>query len=384
MTTVTLVWKNLTRNKLRTLLTIVAVFAGFTIFGVLHAFETSRTARAGSANADRVLVTNKINYLLPLPFAYVSRVRATPDVRVVSYSVWFGGRFRDSRNPLAVYAVDPATFLDAYPEYVLAEADRAAFLRNRDSMIVGEQVANRYKWKIGDRVPIGSTIFRRSDGSDTWRLTIAGVAKPRERRTDTNFAAFHYENLALSDPTQGGKIGWMIVRTADASRNASVARAIDSMFANSPHETLTMTEQAFVSAFTEQFGDISFVITAVTGAALVTILLIAGNTMMLAARERTREVAILRTIGFTPAAIATLVIGESLLLTLIGGLCGLAMAWMLVTLIAQRAVLFASMVLGGETVVAALIQIALLGVLASILPMLHATSVSVRRAFESG
>lgn len=378
MTFFQLIRKNLFRKKLRTFLTTIAIFVAFVIFGVLATFQNAINAGVDTAGADRLIVTNKINFTLPMPIAYVSRVRAVPGVKNVAHASWFGGYYQEPRNFLVAFAVDPEAYLDIYPEYILPPAQREAFLRDRGSLLVGKVVADTYKWKVGDRVPIKSNIWRRRNGSDTWDFTIAGIAMPREPRIDTNFVMFHYEYFKETRNFGGDTIGWMIVKTESAKENDGIIRTVDAMFANSPFETETKTEQAFNKAFMEQLGDLGFIITSVVGAAFVTILLIVGNTMMLTVRERTNEIAVLKTIGFTARRIFALVIGESMLLALIGGLLGIVAAWLL-SMAMQQATggMFGPMTFTPGTVIFAFVLMTLLGLLTGLLPALRAMNIDV-------
>ncbi len=329
MTFLQLIRKNLFRKKLRTFLTTVAIFIAFAIFGVLATFQNALNAGADTASADRLIVTNKINFTLSMPIAYVGRVATVPGVKIVSHANWFGGYYQEPKNFLVALAVDPQTYLDLYPEYVLPKAQRDAFLADRGSIIVGKGLAEQFKWKLGDRIPIKSNIFRQRNGSDTWDFTVAGIMTPGGAGVDVTFVAFHYDYFKETRSFGGDTIGWMILKTESAKENERIARAIDTMFANSPFETETKTEQAFNKAFTEQLGDLGFIVTSIVGSAFATILLIVGNTMMLTVRERTNEIAVLKTIGFTSQRIFRLVIGESLLLAMIGGLLGLGAAFAL-------------------------------------------------------
>lgn len=329
MTFLELVRKNLFRKKLRTILTTVAIFIAFAIFGVLATFQNALNSGVDTAGADRLIVTNRINFTLPMPIAYVSRVGAVEGVKTVAHANWFGGYYQEPRNFLVALAIDPVTYLDIYPEYVLPKSQREAFLNDRGSIIVGEALAKQYKWKVGDRIPVKSNIFRQRNGSDTWDFTLAGIMTPGAQGVDVNFVAFHYKYFAETRSFGGDTIGWLIVKTAGSKDNDRIARTVDAMFANSPFETETKTEQAFNKAFTEQLGDLGFIITAIVGAAFATILLIVGNTMMLTVRERTNEIAVLKTIGFTSRRIFQLVLGESMLLAMIGGLLGLVAAFLM-------------------------------------------------------
>jgi putative ABC transport system permease protein len=378
MTLFDLIRKNLFRKKLRTFLTAFAILMAFAIFGVLSTFQNALNSGSDTASADRLIVTNKINFTLPMPISYVSRVAAIPGVKIVTHANWFGGYYQEPRNFLVALAIDPASYLAVYPEYKLTKAERQTFLSNRGSIIVGEGLAKQYKWKVGDRIPVKSNIFRQKNGSDTWDFTIAGIMRPGKRGVDVNFVAFHYQYFAETRSFGGDTIGWLILQTEGAAVNERVSRTIDAMFANSTFETETKTEQAFNKAFTEQLGDLGFIITTIVGAAFGTILLIAGNTMMLTVRERTNEIAVLKTIGFTAERIFMLILGESMLLSLMGGLLGLGLALgfsiALETLLEGRA---GNLMFTPETGIIGVGLILVLGVLTGIIPALQAMSLNV-------
>ena len=377
MTFLQLIRKNLFRKKLRTSLTIFAIFVAFLIFGVLATFQNGMNAGVDLAGADRLIVTNKINFTQPMPIAYVSRVAAVPGIARVAHASWFGGYYQEPKNFLVSFAIDPASYLDIYSEYVVAPAQREAFLRDRGGVLVGKVVADTYGFKVGDRIPLKSSIWRQKNGSDTWDFTVSGIVTPREARVDTNFVMFHYEYFKETRDVGGDTIGWMIVKTANTKDNERIIKTIDTQFANSPFETETKTEQAFNKAFIEQMGDLGFIILAVVGSAFVTILLIVGNTMMLTVRERTNEIAVLKTIGFTGERIFALIIGESLLLAVIGGLLGVGLAWLISFGMAQAMSSFGPMTFSLNTALTSFVLIATLGVLTGFVPAYRAMKLDV-------
>jgi putative ABC transport system permease protein len=329
MNDLVLICKNLFRRKLRAGLMIVSILVAFAIFGVLAGFERAFHAGQDIAAADRLVVVNKINFTQPLPIAYYNRVRGVEGVRQVAHLNWFGGYYQDPKNFLVVMAVQPETYLELYGNEIEADPGaREAFIRERTGALVGEAMARKWGWKVGDHVPISSNIFSQKNGSHTWDFTILGIFKPKTPQVDTNFMVFQY---AYFDETRSfGKdtIGWMTLRTASPAVNDRVMKTIDQMFANSSDETSTDTEKAFNKAFVAQLGNIALIVGLVVGAAFVTILMIVGNTLIMALRERTREIGVLKTLGFPAGRILRLVLGESLLLAFLGGLPGLGLAFL--------------------------------------------------------
>jgi putative ABC transport system permease protein len=327
MNDLVLIGKNLFRKKLRAGLMLVSILIAFLIFGVLAGFERAFNAGEDVAAADRLVVVNKINFTQPLPFAYFNRVRGIEGVREATHLNWFGGYYQDPKNFMVVMAVDPETYMQVYDDQIDVAADaRAAFVRERTGALVGETMLKKWGWKVGDRVPIMSNIFTQKNGSRTWDFTIVGAIKSRKPNVDANFMVFHYQYFNETQNLGKDMIGWMALNTTAPSANERVAKAIDQMFANSLYETSTDTEKAFNKAFAAQLGNIALIVALVVGAAFATILMIVGNTMVMAVRERTREIGVLKTLGFPNGRILRLVLGESVLLALLGGLPGIALA----------------------------------------------------------
>lgn len=322
-----LVRKNLFRRKLRAILMIVSIMVAFLIFGVLAGFYRAFNAGEDRAAADRLITVNKINFTQPMPIAYFNRVRGVDGVRQVTFANWFGGYYQDPKNFIMALAIEPATYFDVYrSEFEVAPDALQAFIRDRSSALVGESLARKHNWKVGDRVPLASNIFSQKSGGQTWDFTIAGLVKGKAEHVDTNFFLFQYNYFDETRSFGKDTIGWMILQTTSPENNDRVAKAIDAMFANSSAETSTDTEKAFGKAFAAQFGNIALIVTLVVGAAFVTILMIVGNTMALSIRERTREIGVLKTLGFSGPRILRMVLGESVLLALLGGLPGLVLA----------------------------------------------------------
>jgi len=382
-----LVRRNLFRRKLRAALMIVSILIAFMIFGVLAGFYRAFTAGEDRAAADRLITVNKINFTQPMPIAYFNRVRAVDGVRQVTHANWFGGYYQDPKNFLMTLAIEPATYFDMYrSELDIPPEQLQAFISDRSSAVIGESMARKWGWKVGDRVPVASNIFtQRSNGSHTWDFTIAGIVKGKAEQVSTDFLLFQY---AYFDETRSfGKdtIGWLILQTNSPENNDRVAKTIDAMFANSTAETSTDTEKAFGKAFAAQFGNIALIVFLVVGAAFVTILMIVGNTMALSIRERTREIGVLKTLGFSGPRILRMVLGESVLLALLGGLPGLAIAALIT--IALRASLANIAPAFAVSPVIALEGIALmiaLGLFTGVIPALNAMRLKIATALGRG
>lgn len=335
MNDATLVRKGLFRKVLRAILMIVSIAIAFLIFGVLGALNAALNAGVDVAAANRLVTVNKINFTVSMPYAYYGRVRQVDGVSNVSHANWFGGYYQQPTNQVQTFAVEPETWLIGYPELVMPDEQRAAFIENRTCLLVGQAVANQQEWSLGDRIPLSSNIWQQADGSSTWEFDICGIFTGSDAAVPANYAIFHYEYFNESLAFANDTIGWLVVNTEDPVLNDQVARDIDAMFANSPAETETTTEAAFNQAFLEQLGNIGLILTLVIGAAFATILMIVGTTMILAINERTREIAILKTLGFKSGRVFRMILTESLLLSLTGGLIGLGLATVVVWLAGQ-------------------------------------------------
>jgi putative ABC transport system permease protein len=381
-----LVRKNLFRKKLRAWLMIISILVAFLIFGMLASFYRAFTAGEDAAAADRLVIVNKINFTQPLPIAYFNRVRAMEGVRQVAHLNWFGGYYQEPKNFLIVFAVEPQNYMDVYGNDLDIPADmRQAFLRERTGALVGEAMARKWGWKVGDRVPIGSNIFSQRNGSRTWDMTIVGIMKAKTQQMDTNFMAFQYGYFDETRSFGKDQIGWMVLQTTSPSVNNKVAKAIDASFANSPYETATDTEKAFNKAFVAQIGNIALIMTLVVGAAFVTILMIVGNTMALTIRERTREIGVLKTLGFSGARILRMVLGESVLLAMLGGIPGLAIAAFIAFMLRENLSNFIpGFAMTPGIAAAGIAMILALGLITGIIPALNAMRLRIAAALGRG
>lgn len=328
-----LVWRNLLRRKVRTIFTLGSIFVAFVLFGYLMAIRAAFAMGVDLAGVDRLMILNKISIIMPLPLSYAERVQAIDGVTAVTHANWFGGYYQETRNSFANMAVDGESWLKMYPEFVLPDDQRKAWLGDRAGAIVGVTTAKRFNWKVGDRVPLQATIFRRPDGA-AWEFNIDGIYDSPVKGTDKTNLFFHYEylNEAFRNVGFANQIGWYVIRVADGGRSPEIAKKIDAMFANSPAETKTDTEKAFVAGFAKQVGNISLITQAIATAAILMILLVTANAMAQSIRERTNELAVLKTLGFSDGRVLAMVLIESCVIALVGGLLGLLVSWQLVAL----------------------------------------------------
>ena len=318
-----LILKNLTRKPLRLFLTMFATFVAFLIYGTLTTFQAAIDSGVELSADDRLVVVNKINFTQPLPISYVNRVEALPNITGVTHLNWFGGYFQDPQQQVVTFAADPETFLTVYNELVLTDEERASWLQNRQGLIVGKAVADLYGWQVGDRIPLNSNIFSQADGSTAWEFDVVGIFTGTDKQANTAATYFHYDYFNETQTFTRDYIGFMGVRTSDPQLNEQVIKSIDDMFTNTPFETETVPEKTFNKAFIEQIGNLSLILGSVVFAAFFIILVIVGNSMVLAIRERTGEIGVLKTLGFKSERIFFMVIAESLLLALGSGALGL-------------------------------------------------------------
>ncbi len=323
-----LLWKNLFRRKIRTLFTLLSIIVAFVLFSYLAAVRLAFSMGVEVAGADRLMLIHKVSFIQPLPESYQQRIEAASGVTEVTHASWFGGIYQDVSNFFAQFAVEPEEWLNMYPEYELSDAERETWFGNRTGAIAGRQLADRFGWKVGDRIPIQGTIYRTQDGP-TWEFDLDGIYDG-ETGTDTTQFFFHYEYLAEANSEGRGFVGWYVIRIDDPARAVEIGAAIDDRFANSPYETKASTEKAFAQSFANQVGNIGAIVTAVLVAVLFTILIVTANTMAQSIRERTSELAVMKTVGFSNSGILALVLAESLLLAVVGGALGLGLGFVLI------------------------------------------------------
>ena len=323
-----LIWAALLRRKARTIFTILSVLTAFLLFGLLDTVRTAfNNVGGGVAGADRLVTVSKISFTMALPMSLYTRIQAVPGVEAVSYANWFGGQYQDGRDFFPSQAV-AKNFFDLYPEWQMPAAQRKAFRDTRTGAVVGETLARRMGWKIGDKIPLQATIFPQKGGSNTWVFDLVGiyhVSNPEARGNENNFW-FNYDYFDEARQFGQGSVGRYAVKLTDPNQATTVEQAIDALSADSDHETKTETEQAFTAALVGQFADIGLIVGSIMGAVFFTLVLLTGNTMAQAVRERIPELAVLKTIGFSRRSVLTLVLAEAVLLLAIGASIGLFLA----------------------------------------------------------
>jgi putative ABC transport system permease protein len=363
---------NLRRKKIRTLLTIGSFAVALFLFGLLFALRAGFRVGADAAGGDRLMVmgTSLMN-MLPLP--YLDRIKRIPGVEHVAHLTWFGGVYQDPKNFFVQFAIDPELWRDVYPEYRIDEEEWAAFAADRQGAVVGAQLAKRFGWEVGDRVPLKPPPYL---GNTMWDFNIRGIYHSDQPGVGEDQFWMQYEYIQENGPDYfHGIVGFYVARLANADDATRVSEAIDAEFANSAHETRTQLESAFAAAYMKQIGNIEFLVLAIGGVVFFTLLLVTGNTMAIAVRERTNELAVLKAVGYSDRFVLGLVLTESALIAVTGGLIGLWLAGGLVAQDLTRGLIPLYMpngTLGGGLVVAVAT-----GLLAGLLPALSAMRLSV-------
>jgi len=284
------------------------------------------------AGADRLVVRHKVSIIQLLPESYKARMERIPGVVLATHQTWFGGIYQDPKNFFMQSPVVPEEFFEIHPEIILSPEQKKAWLQTRTGAVVGRKTADRFHWKIGDKVPIQSSIWSQADGSRTWEFDIVGIFDGRDKTTDTTPMLFRYDYFDEARGAGGkGMVGWYTIKIKDPAQAAETAILVDKEFENSDAETKTEPEGAFVQAWVSQIGNIELIVAAILGAVFFTILLVAGNTMSQAVRERTGELGVLKAIGFTNVQVVALILIESCLVAVLGGGAGLGLAWLFIS-----------------------------------------------------
>jgi len=375
-----LLWSSLWRKKLRTIFTLLSIFVAFLLFGLLMTIRTAFSFGVDIAGLDRLVLIHKVSLIMPLPISYLERLQATDGVALATHNTWFGGVYQDPSNFFAQIAVEPKTFLEIYPQYRLPPEQVSAWMADRQGAVVGVDLARRFGWKVGDRVPIVGTIWQPKQGQ-VWDFNIAGIYDG-DAGVDKTQLFFRYDYLDENRRQGEGLVGWYIVKIADPSQAQAMGAKFDGMFANSSAETKTTTEKGFVEGFAKQVGDIGAIMMAIVAAVLFTMLLVAANTMAQSVRERTSEVGVLKTLGFSSTMILSIVLAESVLIALLGGGLGLAAAWLIVQRGDPTGGLLPIFILPAADVAIGAALIVGLGLVAGMLPAFNAMQLKITDALR--
>ena len=365
-----LFFATLRRKPIRTSLTIASIIVAFLLFGLLKTMESALALGADLAGVDRLATMHKMSLIQNFPLSYLNRIRGVDGVVEAAGFVWMGGIYQDERNQVAAQATEPEAFLTVYPDYKLTPEQRADWVSDRASMIVGKALADRFGWKLGDTVPIRSSFYRKADGgSDTWDMRLAGIYDSTNGDTSSLFFHYDYLNEALGRNAGRDSLVWVVMKIRDPAESQQVSAAVDALFANSPAETKTATERAFIQGFANQMGDIATIVTA--------------NTMAQSVRERTNEIAVLKTLGYTKQTIAGLVLTESFSITAVGGIVGLGVAALFTDSIADLLAQFFPVVgIPVSAYITGAVLIVVLSLLAGLLPSMEASRLKITDALR--
>ena len=318
-----LVFKSARRSKRRTLLTIISVALAVFLFATLRSVLDGFDAVAAASSSTRIVTIRSTSMIFPMPTSHAEAIRSTPGIRDVTWANWFGGIYKDPKNFFGQFAIEPESYLRMYPEVILSPEDKKAFLEDRTGCIVGDGLAKKYAWKVGDRIVIQPGIP--NYGSQDYPFTIRGIYKAGSSAIDNQSMLFHWKYVDERSDVKG-QVGWYVAEVANPDQAAQVAMAIDQKFANSPYETKTDTEQQFSASFASMLGNLNLLLGSVALAVVLSTLFVAGNTMAMSVRERTTEIAVMRTLGFPASTVFLLVVGEGLVVSVIGGALGALLA----------------------------------------------------------
>lgn len=380
-----LVWSNVWRKKIRTSLTILSVLVAFLLFSLLNAVGQAFNTGGAMTGAERLVVIDKITLINPLPISYKARIARIPGVELVTQQSWFGGYYQDPKRQFPQFPVVPDEYFELYPEFVMPEEQLEAWKQNRTGAVVGKELARQYGWKIGDRVPIQSTIYTQRDGGRTWEFDIEGIFDTTDPKGGTALLLFRHDYFAEANTFGDGFVGWYTLKLEKGADAAAVANAVDMEFANSANETETSTEAAFAASFAKQFGNIALIVMLILGAVFFTLLLVAGNTMSQSVRERIAELAVLKTLGFRDSTVLGIILTESILVMVIGGVLGLAAGWVLSQgIAAAMAAFIPGISVSAEIVLTAIAVMVGAGILAGIFPALKAMRLTIVDALARG
>lgn len=372
-----LIWAQLFRSKTRTLLTLLSVVAAFLLFGMLDSVRVAFNSGGSVDGANRLIVASRLSITQTLPVNLVPRIESVPGVRKVTYAMWFGGIYQDPKNFFPNFSVAD-NYFDVYTDFVVPPDQLKAFNDNRTGAAVGEALAKKFNWKLGDTIPLQATIFPRN-GSNDWPLQVSAIFRAKDRKNvgAENQLMMHWKYFDESNDYIKSKVSWFTVTLADSAQASRVARTIDAISANSDHETKSQTESAFQQSFAKQFADIGLIVTAIMGAVFFTLLLLTGNTMAQAVRERVPELAILKTLGFKDGTVLVLVMIESVMLVVLGGLIGLALASVILPGLASASGGMIPSGVPSRTWLLGLGLMAIIGIVVGVLPALRAKRLKI-------
>jgi len=375
-----LIFANLFRKKVRLILTIGSFAVALFLFAFLAVVRDAFGRGADVAGADRLVIINRTSIINPIPLSYRDKILRIPGVKYVTHNNWFGGVYKDEKNFFPQFVIDPENQRQVVPELMVPDDQWNAFLKDRQGAIAGARTAQRFGWKIGDRIPIKTTLY----GGGAWEFNLVGIYHGKRPQDDETQFWFQWDYFEEKVPERvKGQIGWYVLRLDSPDDAVRVAKTIDAEFANSPFETKTQTESAFAASWVKQFGNIQFLILSIGVVVFFTLLLVTGNTMAISVRERTSELAVFKAIGFSDRAVLFFVLAESIVIALIGGLLGLALAALAVPALATALNgLLPSLVLAPAILGLGLVVAIAVGIISGLLPGITAMRMRVVNALR--
>ncbi|HKY92351.1 MAG TPA: FtsX-like permease family protein [Nevskiaceae bacterium] len=380
-----LVWASLWRSKPRTILTMLSIGVAFLLFGLLMAFLQVFGATLDSSGADRLITTGKYSWMQMQPVGYRQQIESIPGVKLVSAQSWFGGIYQEEKQFFPQFPSQLDTYFDIYPEILMPEDQKEALKKTRTGAALMKTLADRYGFKIGDKIPIKATNWANKDGTEVWTFDLVGIFDTATAATRAyhEYLLFNHEYFDEGRELGAGTIGWFIIKTVDPSRNAEVARAIDAKFANSPFPTKTDSEAAFNESFISQMANLKLIVAAVMAAVVFVLLMLTGNTMMQSVRERVPELAVLKTIGYTDRAVLWLVLAEALALCSLAAIAGLALAAWIAPVVGVQIPGFASMQLKPDSALLGVALATAIAVIVGMPPAMRAMRLDIVNALKA-
>ncbi len=370
-------FRNAFRNKLRTGLTILGITIAILAFGLLRTLISAWYAGVEASSATRLVTRNSVSIIFPLPQFYKDKIQQVSGVKTVSYGTWFGGVYGDEKNFFANFAVEPRSFLELYPEFIIAPNERETFLKDQKGCIIGKKLASKFEWKIGDIVTLKGTIFL-----GNWDFVVRGIYRGRDKDTDESQFFFHWDYLneisKKALPGWGDQVGYYMIGVTRAELSGDVAVAVDQIFKNSLAETVTETEKAFQQGFVAMSGAIVTAIQIVSFVVIFIIMAVVANTMAMTTRERIGEYAILKTLGFGSGPITALIFGESLVITIIGCLLGVVLTFPATKVLSHElGTYFPVFNIGKETLLLNMVAALTIAFVSAIIPIRRAIKIRI-------
>jgi putative ABC transport system permease protein len=375
-----IIWANLLRKKVRLLLTLGSFAVALFLFAFLAVVRDAFNRGADVAGADRLVIINRTSIINTIPLSYRDKILRIPGVKVITHNNWFGGTYIEEKNFFPQFVIDPENQRQVFPELIVADDQWSAFLKDRQGAIAGAQTAERFHWKIGDRIPIKTTLY----GGGAWEFNLVGIYHGKLPQDDETQFWFQWDYFEEKIPqTVKGQIGWYVLRVDNPDDAPRIAKAIDAEFMNSPYETKTETESSFAASWVKQFGNIQLLILSIGTVVFFTLLLVTGNTMAISVRERTSELAVFKAIGYSDRFVLFFVLAEALTIALIGGVLGLTMAFVSMPFLARAlSGMLPSIVLSPPMLLSGFVAAVLVGILSGLLPGLGAMRLRVVNALR--